>query len=210
MRHIADGYQWGIWKTDETLDELLGMFPQNEKYMEGLQHFASGQRRLEWLAVRVLLYTLLGEEKEVAYYESGKPFLLHSSLSLSISHTKGYVAVILGSHSQEVGIDIEQYGMRVKKVAHKFMHKDEQANLYRGSDVWALLLHWSAKETMFKCMNTSSVDFSEHLYVQPFQPEENGMFYAWEYKTEEKRRFLIHYLLHSDFVLTWFADMFSK
>mgnify|MGYP000016543064 CR=1 FL=1 len=66
--------------------------------------------RLEWLAVRVLLYTLSGEEKEIAYHPSGKPYLADASASLSISHTKGYVAVVLGLPGREVGIDIEQYG----------------------------------------------------------------------------------------------------
>ena len=58
---------------DETLDELLSMLPQQETYLEGLQRFSAEHRRLEWLSVRVLVFTLLGEEKEIAYYPSGKP-----------------------------------------------------------------------------------------------------------------------------------------
>ena len=56
---------------DETLDELLSMLPQQETYLEGLQRFSAEHRRLEWLSVRVLVFTLLGEEKEIAYYPSG-------------------------------------------------------------------------------------------------------------------------------------------
>ena len=44
---------------DETLDELLNMLPQQETYLEGLQRFSAEHRRLEWLSVRVLLFTLL-------------------------------------------------------------------------------------------------------------------------------------------------------
>lgn len=51
---------------DETLDELLSMLPQQETYLEGLQRFSAEHRRLEWLSVRVLVFTLLGEEKEIA------------------------------------------------------------------------------------------------------------------------------------------------
>src|SRR5699024_8746974 len=102
----------------------------------------------------------------------------------------------------EVGIDIEYYSERVRKVAHKFMRADEQESLFRGTETWSLLLHWSAKETMFKCMNASDVDFREHLHVMPFIVGEQGVFSAAEYRTAEKRNFQIHYYLFPDFVLT--------
>lgn len=92
------------------------MLPHQEVYREGMRRFTAAHRRLEWLAVRVLLYTLSGEEKEIAYHPSGKPYLADDSASLSISHTKGYVAVVLGLPGREVGVDIEQYGERVRKV----------------------------------------------------------------------------------------------
>lgn len=202
LQHTTPSYQWGIWKTDETLDNLLTMLPHREAYLEGMQRFTAEHRRLEWLAVRVLLYTLLGEEKEIAYYPSRKPYLADGSASISISHTKGYVAVLLGTRGKEVGIDIEQYGERVRRVAHKFMREDEEASLFRGTEIWSLLLHWSAKETMFKCMNASDVDFREHMRVLPFSVGESGIFSAEEYRTAEKRKFAIHYYLSSDFVLT--------
>lgn len=202
LQHTTPSYQWGIWKTDETLDNLLTMLPHRDAYLEGMQRFTAEHRRLEWLAVRVLLYTLLGEEKEIAYYPSGKPYLADGSASISISHTKGYVAVLLGTRGKEVGIDIEQYGERVRRVAHKFMREDEEASLFRGTEIWSLLLHWSAKETMFKCMNASDVDFREHMRVLPFSVGESGIFSAEEYRTAEKRKFAIHYYLSSDFVLT--------
>ena len=36
------------------------------------------------------------------------------------------------------------------------MREDEQPSVFRGTDTWSLLLHWSAKETMFKCLNAES------------------------------------------------------
>ena len=126
IQHTYPSYKWGVWKMDETLDELLNMLPQQETYLEGLQRFSAEHRRLEWLSVRVLLFTLLGEEKEIAYYPSGKPYLADKSASISISHTRGYVSVIIGEAGKEVGIDIEQYGERVHKVAHKYMRADDR------------------------------------------------------------------------------------
>ena len=202
LQHTALPCRWGIWKAEESPEELLTMLPHQEVYREGMRRFTAAHRRLEWLAVRVLLYTLSGEEKEIAYHPSGKPYLADDSASLSISHTKGYVAVVLGLPGREVGVDIEQYGERVRKVAHKFMREDEQPSVFRGTDTWSLLLHWSAKETMFKCLNASEVDFRGHMRILPFAVNESGVFSAEEYRTVEKRRFTIHYYLFPDFVLT--------
>ena len=69
------------------------------------------------------------------------------------------------------------------------MREDEKKSLFKGTETWSLLLHWSAKETMFKCMNASDVDFREHLHVMPFTPDEQGVFSAAEYRTAEKQIF---------------------
>ena len=124
---------------EESPEELLAMLPRREAYRESVQRFASPHRRQEWLAVRVLIRAMQGEEKEIAYHPNGKPYLADASTSISISHTKGYVAVVLGEPGREVGIDIEQYGERVRRVANKFMREDEQPSLFRGTDTWSLL-----------------------------------------------------------------------
>ena len=182
-QYTESSYKWGIWKASESLEELLALLPHKEKYEEGIGKFTAVSRKLEWLAVRVLLYTMLGEEKEIHYYSNGGPYLADGSFSISISHTKGYVAVLLSEPGKRVGIDIECYSERVRKVAHKFMREDEKKSLFKG-------------------MNASDVDFREHLHVMPFTPDEQGVFSAAEYRTAEKQIFQIYYYLFSDFVLT--------
>lgn len=202
LQHKEESLQWGVWKMDESAEELLVLLPDSGEYEQVMQRFTAVHRRLEWLSVRVLLCQLLGEAKEIGYESSGKPYLTDHSSFISISHTKGYVAVVL-SPVAEVGIDIEQYGQRIHKVAHKFMREDERVDAYGGDTTWGYLLHWSAKEVMFKCMSTAEVDFREHLYIVPFDVQEQGVFVAQEYRTKRQRYFQIHYLLHPDFVLTW-------
>ena len=102
----------GIWKSDETTEQLLASLEHKDWYREKLA-VLSEKRKHEWLSVRVLLKALCGEEKEIAYYSSGRPYLKDGSRYISISHTRGYVAVALHS-SCEVGMDIEQYGTRVR------------------------------------------------------------------------------------------------
>lgn len=203
LQHQDDNCRWAVWKMEETVDALLHMFPHAENYKQKIESFSSVHRRLEWCAVRVLLYSILGEEKEILYHSSGKPYLADASCSLSISHTKGYVAVILGRPDEEVGIDIEQYGERVRKVSARFMRADELPGCYCGSDTWGLLLHWSAKETMFKCLNAAEVDFREHLQIFPFMVSCEGTFNAVEYRTPRNIHFELHYRISSDFVLTY-------
>ena len=192
----------GVWKVDETVEQLRSMFHQFSIYEEGFARFSSEKRKQEWLAVRVLLKELCGEEKKIAYLPSGKPYLEDGSMHVSFSHTHGYVAVALHP-SAEVGIDIEQYGTRVQRVASRFVREDERVSIEAGDEVHALLLHWSAKETMFKLMEEEAVDFIKHLQVLPFAPKESGSFEAYEKRSGRDRKFLIHYDTHPDFVLTF-------
>ena len=193
----------GVWKVDETVEQLRSMFHQFSIYEDGFVRFSAEKRKQEWLAVRVLLKELCGgEEKEIGYLPTGKPFLTDGSAYISFSHTQGYVAVAIHP-SSEVGVDIEQYGTRVRRVASRFIREDEWGSVKAGNEVYALLIHWSAKETMFKLMKDEAVDFIGHLHIHPFQPQESGVFNATEYRSGKEQKFLIHYDTHADYVLTF-------
>ena len=192
----------GVWKVDETIEQLRSMFHQFSIYEEGFNRFSSEKRKQEWLAVRVLLKELLGEEKEIVHLPSGKPVLKDGKACISFSHTSGYVAVAVHPNV-EVGVDIEQYGTRVQRVASRFVREDEKVFVASGDEVYGLLLHWSAKETMFKLMEVEAVDFIEHLHILPFQLQESGAFEAREYRSGKEQVFLIHYDTHPDYVLTF-------
>lgn len=192
----------GIWKVNETVDQLKVMLPDSLAYEPDLLKLKSEKRILEKLAVRVLLKELCGEEKRIAYLSSGKPYLVDKSAFVSFSHTSGYVAVAIHP-KKEVGIDIEQYGTRVQRLFQRFVREDEIPSIKAGDEVYALLLHWSAKETMFKLMEQADVDFLEHLRIWNFQPEGSGSMDAVEYRTEKRQSFHINYETHPDYVLTY-------
>ena len=194
---------WNIRKIRETSDELLNFLDKKDWYLPRICQMPSENRKREWLAVRVLLKELLGEEKEIAYTETGKPYLVDNSHHISISHTKEYVAVALSKY-HSVGIDIEYISPRVQKISSRFMSDEETAGISSENEIIHLLLHWSAKESMFKALNEQSVDFREFLHIQPFVPEMNVLssFNAFETKTENRHRFVIHYLATEDYVCT--------
>ena len=78
-----NGLLVGVWKTEETVEQLLALLGNISMYEKDLEHFTSDMRKYEWLAVRVLLKTLCGEEKKVVYLPSGKPYLADGSAHIS-------------------------------------------------------------------------------------------------------------------------------
>ena len=201
LSHKEPLYRWGVWKMDESVDTLLDLLPEREYYEREVQRFVASHRRLEWLSVRALLFRLLGEHKEVCYQPSGKPYLADYSYFISISHTKGYVAVMLASFTP-AGIDIEQYAQRVHKVSDRYIRSDEQTEPYQGDMTWGLLLHWSAKEAVFKRMENADADLRK-LRLTHFIPQEQGTFQVQELATEQQELYSVGYRICPDFVLTW-------
>lgn len=195
---------WGIWKIDESEEELLSLLDEKEWYLPFLREVAVDRRRKEWLATRVLLKTLLGRETRIAYKATGMPYLPDESYYLSISHTKGYAALLLTQHVFP-GIDIEYISERVKKVAFRFMSKDELQQIKADSEIPSLLLYWSGKETIFKALCRENVDFREHLRIFPFKPEGTGSFRATESITSTQAFYTVYYELTPEYVVTYTA-----
>lgn len=194
----------GVWKIEETIDELRGMFNHFELYEESFSRFTSNKRKLEWLAVRALLKELLcGEEKEIAYHPTGRPYLVDGSGGISFSHTQGYVAVAYSPY-EDVAIDIERFSDRVKRVAHKFIRPDEEISISRAEDeVTGYLLHWCAKETLFKLIDLEGVDFLKDFRILPCYPMEGGSVKGYVYRPEKEDMHYIDYMTTPDYIVTY-------
>ena len=188
---------WGIWRIDESIEDLLAMFHSKESLTDILS-IKSQSRILEKLAVRVLLKELSGNEEYICYEESGKPYLKDRNYHISISHTKGYVAVIL-SERCSVGIDIEQITDKVRHVQSKYISNKEYID--PEQELIHLLLHWSAKEAIYKVLNIEGIELKEEVIVEQFIPEPEGVFQAIEKR--QCRVLNVYYLVNSDFVLTY-------
>ena len=66
--------RWGIWQVTETLEELYACLTGDVVRQE-LERLKAPSRKMEYLAVRVLLKTMLGKEVRIGHEPSGKPFL---------------------------------------------------------------------------------------------------------------------------------------
>lgn len=189
-----------MWKVTETEDELQASLPESGLYRNEIArlHTAS-KRRLERLAVRVLMYTCWGKEEEVAYTENGRPRLKTGRYHISISHTQGYVA-LCWHPARTVGIDIEQIRPKALGLTARFMHPDEHAE---GDALHEALLHWSAKETLYKMLpRQEATDFVRHLFIRPFTIGPQGVMFGID-RRDPALSYRLNYRLDADFVLTW-------
>ncbi|MBQ9176869.1 MAG: 4'-phosphopantetheinyl transferase superfamily protein [Bacteroidaceae bacterium] len=200
-RQIADA-RVAVWHVTEEYEDLLSMLPDAESVQtEAEEQFRSEGRILEWTAVRVLLCTMLGRQVHIEYDEKGAPHLAdYEGLHISISHTKGYVAIAL-SEGHCVGIDVEQiernHTPRIERVRSRFMRDDEMAETIVG-----LLLHWSAKETAYKAIGREGMDFKDELRISPFdETVYEGRFQLDDLKEDDT--YIILYKVFDDFVLTF-------
>ncbi len=201
-QHFSSTSCLGIWYLEETTDQLYSQLDDKE-WIASIHANPFEHRKRVMLAARLLLKHMLGEEKCICYHQSGRPYLADQSYNISISHTGNYIAIIL-DRNRKVGIDIEQYTDKVLRAQHRFIAEGEQ--IEEGKEQVHLLLHWSAKEALFKILDPSSIDFVKHLYIDPFKPIEIGKFKIREILTSQKKEYEAQYMTTDEFVLVYILD----
>lgn len=208
IREVYPGVSLGLWQMDESPEQLFDLYPHLLPYRSSLDDkYKNDGRKLEFLAIRALMYEMLrvnGASKgllshagDFTHNEQGKP--LFRGYHVSISHTKGYAALILSKKS-EVAVDIEYMSDRVERIASKFLRKDERAD-----SLDAKLVHWCAKETVFKLFSEENLLF-EDMRVKPFDTMSDWACDVENLKSGKTAR--VDFELALDFVLTY--SMWTK
>ena len=208
IREVYPGVSLGLWQMDESPEQLFDLYPHLLPYRSSLDNkYKNDGRKLEFLAIRALMYEMLrvnGASKgllshagDFTHNGQGKP--LFRVYHVSISHTKGYAALILSKKS-EVAVDIEYMSDRVERIASKFLRKDERAD-----SLDAKLVHWCAKETVFKLFSEENLLF-EDMRVKPFDTMADWACDVENLKSGKTAR--VDFELAMDFVLTY--SMWTK
>lgn len=208
IREVYPGVSLGLWQMDESPEQLFDLYPHLLPYRSSLDDkYKNDGRKLEFLAIRALMYEMLrvnGASKgllshagDFTHNGQGKP--LFRGYHVSISHTKGYAALILSKKS-EVAVDIEYMSDRVERIASKFLRKDERAD-----SLDAKLVHWCAKETVFKLFSEENL-FFEDMRVKPFDTMADWACDVENLKSGKTAR--VDFELAMDFVLTY--SMWTK
>lgn len=199
---IKEDYLLGIWEITETCEQLFDMLSveNQKKACNYLSNIKSKKRKLEWLSTRVVLQILTNDNKTVKHTSQGQPYLSDNSYQISISHSKDYAVVLLHKH-KKVGVDIENYSDRVLRIENRFIADDEYID--PNNRTLHLILHWCAKETLYKLMDSTKIIFKEHLHIKPFQIQDKGIIKAYESLSSNHTDFDIYYEVNKDFVITW-------
>lgn len=190
---VSEDMVIGIWKITETSindfhPRLIGIDKITEKY-------ASGKRRLELMSTHALLYATTNYPNGtiIEHEESGKPTL--PGCNISISHTKGYASLII-SKTKNVAIDIESIGPKVDRVAKMFIREDEIA-----TDTASRLIHWCAKETLYKYFSKERLSFKDMKITIGRSIDQQGTLLARNLKSSIDIK--IHYEDMGDFMLAY-------
>ena len=171
-----DNFSLGLWELSEDENMLLRIFSSIAPKKEFLkaERFKYSARKSEWIATRLLLYDLLNEVVPIDYDENGKPIINNKDQCISISHTKGMVAIIITKNM--AGIDIEMLSDRVVRIESKFMSGIESNQIPAKDKANCLLTYWSGKETLYKIHGGRGLDFRKNIYISPFKLEKKGEF----------------------------------
>lgn len=192
----------GIWRIEETVEELVSNIDLSEDDINQLKSFTNEKRKREFLAIRHLLKTVAGNYERIAYNNVGHPLLCHSNQQISISHSSSLAALIISENS--VGIDVEEITRNVEKVSGRFLSPEELRWTENTKNKhFVRLICWCAKEAIYKLIKESEVDFSEHIRIFPFDPERNCDFEAEFIKDRKSTKLNLSYKVTENNVVVW-------
>jgi len=199
--HINDSCQLGLWKVIEELDDLLKDVSLSNAEQDKMNGFGSLSRKKEYVVTRILLQKLLGEGVFIENNEHGKPSLINSRFDISISHSKGYVGVLVG-RDHDLALDIEYLSDRVFKVAKKFLSHDELTAISESDKQLHIYQHWCAKECLIKLYGKKDVLLIDELKIHPFLPSQS-MFSGEVCRVDFSKKFDFQYETFDSYLMVW-------
>jgi phosphopantetheinyl transferase len=188
-----------LWQAEEEsawFKEQLNVVPELWEEYESLANEAIRHR---WLASRYAVQQVSQQSPlKLVKEPSGKPILLESENHISLSHCEGYVAAIHGD--APVGIDVERISHRAQKIKNYFMRDEELVLL--GEENGALILAWSAKESIFKWYGKQNLGYKSQLCIRSIDFDEQVL--EMELFTSEHNLIEpVFFRLDPEKVLTW-------
>jgi phosphopantetheinyl transferase len=151
LHRLSQAFQEPIWQEMKDLNQLR-------------------ERMASRLAMKALAESMglafTGIDKNM----HGAPLLRGHRHPISISHTKGLAAGIIGENAH-VGIDVEYKSERIMRIAPRFMNTEE---LERFGNNWLhTLACWCAKEAVYKLAMQPGLIFQSQILIEgtPFSSD---------------------------------------
>lgn len=185
-QRLDDDSWLAVWKMDEPLDSL-----PRPRQVDLSQY--KWQRLREKLTEYALLSELAGQDGLVIDHdEDGAPLV--EGFHISISHTKGWAAMIL-SKCHRSGVDIEYVSDRVNRIVSRFMRDDEPQDTLNER-----IITWCAKEAAYKYYHEQHLGFLD-MRLLPFTPQETGTAYLVNLRQGETKA--VNYEVNKEFALVY-------
>jgi 4'-phosphopantetheinyl transferase len=162
-----NGLSIGLWEITESYSEILKMAGLSPEEKATLHTFKNENRRLQWLAVRVLLGEFMNPRPIIAYMENGKPYIPESDVHISISHS-GNMAAIALHPTNSPGIDVELIHPKINKIATRFVNDEGMSFLTQDTLTEQLCIVWAAKEVLYKVYTEGMLSFKENITIAGF------------------------------------------
>lgn len=216
---LADGSMFGLWQIGEDENFFLENLDLNAAETAELTPIR-GNRRLEWLAARLLLHEMpvsrssasgvsgtrsgaSGHRHFIEKAPSGQPFWpARPDVFFSISHSGGLVAALISD--KKCGIDWQVFTDKISRIRSKFLNETELEQAENSAEPDFLNIAWGAKESLFKAWGAGEIDFRKHLRLD-FSTNS-----GWVEKGETRLAFDVFHekwtVGEADFMLVWVLE----
>ena len=186
-----------IWQITETVDILLSKIQLDNSSKQILDLKKKEIHKKQFLAIRNILELMSPEKYLVSYSELGKPYL-NSKKNISVTHSGSYAALIVSD--KQVGIDLEEFGEKIKKIEKKFL--DVELDYPIDLSTSNLLVYWNIKESIFKSLENKPMDFRKNIIVLPLEKENNKV-KSWYINNDEIYSFCSYYKVSKNYTLAY-------
>ncbi len=200
QHNINDFTRLAIWKIEE--DESF--FVESVPSKRDISH---PHKRLQHLAGRFLLKYLFPDfpSGEIEIADTRKPYLLQEQYHFSISHAGGYAAAIV-SNKDRVGIDIELFSEKLKRISHKFLEREELEladDGMGGQDLRMLTMFWGAKESVFKWWSYGNISLKDHIKIRNLEEYPEQIVHVDFIRDGEEFPIQVSFKLFEEMSLCW-------
>lgn len=124
------------------------------------------KKLLEYLMVRQMLKIALPQHK-ILYKAIGQPYLEPRTAFVSITHSFPFAALAVSE--KRVGVDLEKVMPKIRKIKHKFLHRNEVSWTENEDEIEFLTIIWVIKEALYKLHPSKLWSLKNHYEVLPFR-----------------------------------------
>lgn len=192
VRQICNNTILGTWVITESWEDLYGAAQLSADELTLFSAFKNDGRKRQWLAYRMLIREMLGEQYVMVYDDDGRPHISEPWHFVSVSHSKNMAAVLV-SRDKAVGIDIEMIHPRIEKVISKFLSADEIKSLDTRNRLQKMFVYWCGKEALYKLDGKGAADFSKQILFGHFEYTSPGHLPGSIIKEDNTRSFDVHF-----------------